>query len=475
MKLRSGTIYYNEQAQANTRRRNTSRHPLWKVLPPEIRLMVLKELRPLADKRNPMAHWASVCKEWQYFFEPDTFKALKIRSPGPEIGLMAQIVKGYRRKLVWRISLHVEMAEYSSAEYSQPEDSKTITTNNAALAEAVTSLFAILSKWNKSESSRYVTLQLSAGSIADNHHPYKTFHRHFLRQRADNRWAFHAKRRLLGNLLDSDFQAQKLPRVPIIKKLSMARHYYRSLSGSSMEHILSSLPGLNTLSYQSWRAIDRQGHTERDAATKRILETVADTPGIRTAAFWEARSWPIHNSARYSRPVNHSLVYAAVRASYRLHRFAISHTIDAAYFFQCHNTIGETTETGGWPDLFSLALTTNIGRLRSSPVEVNNLIMRAGIAASRMPKLKIMEVWAPGVKDGFFFRYAVREDSTQLLIAATWQLQIDIEAIRPWQQVGNRHAPFPFFCDLESISPETLISPSSICSKLKMDRWLREW
>ncbi|KAK1976569.1 hypothetical protein LZ30DRAFT_603202 [Colletotrichum cereale] len=408
MKLRSKTVCLNEEAETNPQDGATSPHPFWQALPQEIRLMVLKELRQLADQRHQMAHWASVSKEWQYFFEPETLETLRICSPGSDIGRMDQVVRGYRRKLVRTISLHVGMAEYTSAEHGQPEDMDTIMANNVALAEALTALFSILSQWEKATSAHHVTLRLSAGSIADNHHPYKAFHNHFFRQQAQAGWALNAKKRLLGNLLDPDFQAGKLPQVPIIKQFSMDRHYYRSLSGASMEKILSRLPHLRAFKYQSWRAVDRNGHRARDAASKRILRTIVNIPSIRGVVFWEARSKAIHRSTRQYRPVNHSLVSAAVRASYRLQHLAISHAIDAAFFFQYHNTRIEAQKKCSkhlrdWPALTSLALTTDIGRLLSNPAEIDSLILGAGNAALRMPKLKIMEVWGPGLREGLFF------------------------------------------------------------------------
>ncbi|WDK21447.1 hypothetical protein CGRA01v4_12737 [Colletotrichum graminicola] len=457
MKLRSRTICSNEQPEINIRHEATPLpRPLWKALPQEIRLMVLRDLRPLANKKRQMAHWASVSKEWQYFFEPEIFKTLRICSPGSDIDHLRRIVTGYRRRLVTKISLHVGMTEYASAEYGRPEDSDTITANNLALAGALTALFSILSKWGKPTSKRYIGLQLSAGSISDNHHPYKTPHRHFLRQRARDGWNSNAKKRLLGNLLDPGFQDQDLPSVPIIKIFSMDAHYYRSLSGASMEQILSSLPRLQAVSYLSWRAVDRNGQGERDAASKTILGTIANTRSIQEVVFWEARSKTIHKPTRFYRTVSYSLVHAAIRASYRLQRFAISHAIDAAYFFQFHNT---RTISRDWPNLTTLALTTYLGRLLSSPAETNSLILGAGNAALCMPKLEIMEVWAPGKQEGFFFRYEVRkDDTTELFIAATWQLQIDWEAIKPWQRVADRYAPLQFICNVETISPKTLRS-----------------
>ncbi|KAK1596373.1 uncharacterized protein LY79DRAFT_62543 [Colletotrichum navitas] len=145
MKFRSKIVYLNEQAEINLQDEATLPHPLWKALPQEIRLMVLKELKPLANKKRQMAHWASVSKEWQYFLEPEIFDTVRICSLGSDIDRIGQIVRGYRGKLASKISLHVGMIEYTGAEYAQPEDSDTITANNLALAEALTALFSILS------------------------------------------------------------------------------------------------------------------------------------------------------------------------------------------------------------------------------------------------------------------------------------------------------------------------------------------
>ncbi|KAK1998301.1 hypothetical protein LX36DRAFT_35555 [Colletotrichum falcatum] len=310
---------------------------------------------------------------------------------------------------------------------------------------------------------------------------YNGAHRHFLRQRSRGDWALNAKKRLFGNLLNPDFQAGNLPQAPIISQLPMGRHCYRGLSGAAMKKIISSLPHLRVFKYQCLAGVDRNDLIARDTASKTIFETLIYMPRVRRVAFWEGISGSMNSSAREYKSVNPILLLVAVKASYRLEHFSICHAIDATDFFQSHHLLAGlrdpyTMRPYGWPHLAFLALTTHIGRLRSNPVEVNRLILAAGNAASLMPKLQIMEVFTPGIREGFFFRYEVRDDGiTRLFIAATWRLQILTEAVRPWRQVAERHAPSRFVCQVESIrNPEALTSHWSICSKLRLYRMMRE-
>ncbi|KAK1622149.1 hypothetical protein BDP81DRAFT_334935 [Colletotrichum phormii] len=474
--MRSKTLCSNEEAEIIPPNAASSLHPLWEALPRELRQMVLKELSPLAKKRHQMAHWASVSKEWQYFFEPAIFRTLRIRSPGPEIDRMGEIVRDYRIGLVRKIILLIGTTEYNSAEYVQPENSDTIMANNAAAANALTALFSILSEWGKTTPEHHISFKVGAGSKADSHHPYHDFYRYTLRYQPRGDWISNAKKRLLGNLLDPDFQARELPEVPIIRGFTMDPQYYRSFSGESMEKILTSMPRLRNFRYCYWPAVDQNGHATRDAANERILKAVVNNPKIQILVFLKAKSKAFPTEGWQDRSVNHDVVSATVRASYRLRRVAMLGTINAAYFFRdhMHGTDFDSQEdepnlSRHWPDLTHLALTAPINRLLYNDSEVDSLIISAGTAASRMPKLKMMEVYSPGNVVGFFFRYEIREDNTaKLFIAATWDLEIGVWAIRPWEHAARRRG-LQFSCEVEDLEPEVL------CSKLRLFPQVKKW
>ncbi|KXH47138.1 hypothetical protein CSAL01_08547 [Colletotrichum salicis] len=186
----------------------------------------------------------------------------------------------------------------------------------------------------KATSEHNISFKVDAGSKADSHHPYNDFSRYSLRYRPRRDWISNAKKRLLGNRLDPDFQARELPQVPIIRGFTMDRQYYRSFSGESMEKILSSMPHLRSFRYCYWPAVDQNGHETRDAANERILKAVVNNPSIQTLDFMKAKSKAFPRDGWQDIPVNHDLVSAAVKATCRLRRVAMPDTIDAAYFFK---------------------------------------------------------------------------------------------------------------------------------------------
>lgn len=424
-----------------------------------------------------MAHWSSVSREWQYSFEPEIFESLCIRSCGREIGRLDQVVKGYRIKLVRNITLLIGTAEFTGAEHYQPEDGDTITAVNVVVTEALTALFCVLSQWGKATPGHHIALELCASFKAKNNHmhPCNAFHR-YSRHLAQANRTLDAKKRLLSTFSEPDFQAEELPQVPIIERFSMDRQYYQSFSGGLMKKLVSSMSCLQYFGYLYWPAVDQNEQGTGEAASEEILHAVINNPRIQTLNLWKAQITTFPWDLWRSRPVNYGLVSAAVEASYRRERVALANVIDAADFFENHIDAISTGAPANdpehprrWSCLTNLALTAHAARLARNVAGTNFLIMAAGMAATHMPKLEMMEVFSPTESVAFSLRFDTGEEKTaKLSIAATWQLEIRDGVIEPWQNVANRRA-LRFICEVETIESEDLHS------KLQLFPKITEW
>ncbi|KXH51171.1 hypothetical protein CNYM01_04501 [Colletotrichum nymphaeae SA-01] len=468
------TLVSNEQLEINFRNPGSSLHPFWKALPQELRLMVLEKLPPLAKERHEMARWASVSREWQYFFEPEIFENLSIRSCGREIGRMGQVVRGYRMQLVKHITLLVGTAEFTGVEYDQREDVETITAINVVVVGALTALFQVLSQWGKAIPGHHIALELCAGFKADNHdmHPCNAFHR-YTRDRAQANRILDGTKRLLSTFSDPESQAQELPQVPIIERFSMDRQYYRSFSGEVLERIVSSMPCIRYFGYMYWPMIGRNNKGMDEVASLEILQAVFNSPRIQTLNLWNAQPRTFPWDLRQHRPVNYSLSSMAVEATYRCERVAMANVIDATDFFEDHINAISTGAPGTffdqprrWPCLTNLALTTPADRLAPNVARTNFLVLAAGLAAIHMPKLEMMEVFSPTELVAFSLRFDIGEDQTaKLSIAATWQLEICEEAFKPWQLVADCRA-LRLICEVETIQSKELHSKLQLFPKI---------
>ncbi|KAF6803306.1 hypothetical protein CSOJ01_11007 [Colletotrichum sojae] len=103
------------------------------------------------------------------------------------------------------------------------------------------------------------------------------------------------------------------------------------------------------------------------------------------------------------------------------------------------------------------------------------LLMKAALAASYLPRLRIMELWAPGVGEGFIFRYHVKEEEVCITTAATWHIKKNRKVSEAWKKVARRHPDLGFRYDTDYIDPETLTETDSICKRLELYHLLREW
>lgn len=129
---------------------------------------------------------------------------------------------------------------------------------------------------------------------------------------------------------------------------------------------------------------------------------------LRELCLYEDASYPLHKDVRTG-PALQSFALRLLNATRNLEHLAISRVITARQFFETFvdtfdkNLDAMVKHPQGWPNLQTLALTTT--ELVPEKEASEGLLVLAAIAACFMPKLKCMELWSTGKKNGAIFRY----------------------------------------------------------------------
>lgn len=137
---------------------------IWGSLPPEIRLMILKAL---IQEGCYLAHYATVCREWQSVVEQKSFGRLKL-TPSRLAGFGDMVHR--QRVLVKYIWLCIELREYDCSQCEIGETDPWHGSNTDIIKKAIRELFSVLSKW---EPSRSLVLDISVHSPSDSKHQFK--------------------------------------------------------------------------------------------------------------------------------------------------------------------------------------------------------------------------------------------------------------------------------------------------------------
>lgn len=127
--------------------------------------------------------------------------------------------------------------------------------------------------------------------------------------------------------------------------------------------------------------------------------------------------------------------HAVAHASLELEHLSASFIVDASHFF---NTLMPSWE---WPNLISLALTSQLLAPNSSPDRMNGMLQAAAAAVAKMPKLQAMEIWTGGKGSAALFRYEAASGSVPATITCrgTWELPLQPVAIDAWEAVAQRN------------------------------------
>ena len=132
-----------------------ARNASWTSLPAEIRLMILEAIA--RQKHQSCASLATVCQEWQFFFEKQNFRRLRI---GTFCLHEFQRICVQRRELIHHIQLDPELCVYTCPFCGFLElGSWVLPGDDLAVVRGFQRLFSILSSWKLKDA---LTLEISS-------------------------------------------------------------------------------------------------------------------------------------------------------------------------------------------------------------------------------------------------------------------------------------------------------------------------
>lgn len=106
-------------------RSSTTRY-FWNSLAPEVRLLILRCI--VKGKETVRASsLATVSREWQSFFERETFRRIALASP--DLPVFSKAVRGknvVRLSYIRNLHLRIRLAEYTKRIYDKPESATNI-------------------------------------------------------------------------------------------------------------------------------------------------------------------------------------------------------------------------------------------------------------------------------------------------------------------------------------------------------------
>lgn len=114
----------------------------------------------------------------------------------------------------------------------------------------------------------------------------------------------------------------------------------------------------------------------------------------------------------------------------------------ASYFIDASQVFEACKLDWTWPNLTTLALTSNTMVPSTNHEETNSLLVAAGTVALRMPKLTRMEIWNGRKGIASLFRYLAAPGSTSIEWCGTWNLQLDTNVLEAWKKVAQTNTEY---------------------------------
>ncbi|KAH7266178.1 hypothetical protein B0J15DRAFT_534266 [Fusarium solani] len=426
---------------------STTRY-FWNSLPPEIRLLILRCIALNFESKETVraSSLATVSREWRSFFEGETFRRIALASP--DLPAFSKVVRGedaIRPGYIRNLYLRIRLAEYTKRIYDKPESATNIKENNRTFTSDMTVLLNSLSSWEGTRGG--LTLEINAHSPSDQifHRSEGEVHddypirfkedlkdlRSFLEYLRDKRAARvtsiavprsvrrGAARRLRGTPLELLPQRQKrgtcstnnLPRVPIVKGLVLRRSFFRGIAPESIATLLrESFVALESFYLHKWI-----GQTP-DLQTC-LMPTLP--PTVRRFSFDQSSRW---DSCKYASAPKKLEGLARLMAT-SCHRF----------------TEFSPPLKNKESKLQHLTLRTQHLRPRGRQNFVTDFLIIAALAAMKLPRIRILEIWNSGHRFGYLFRYA--QDSHRATI--TWrvigsQFVLMPKVVGAWTRVASR-------------------------------------
>ncbi|KAF4964064.1 hypothetical protein FZEAL_10891 [Fusarium zealandicum] len=453
----------------------------WASLSPEIHMLILQCIIPKygsietrTDRGfGKASSLATVSREWQSFFEKETFRRMALVSS--DLPAFAKAVRGknaIRLNYINRLWLHIELAEYTRRIYSKPESATNIAQNNRTFTYAMAALLNALSSWDGIRGG--LRLEINAHSPSDQkYHPlefaihddypfkfeedlerYPSFSEYRRQGRLDCRVAGITRhhivakhgmmRRLRGTPLELQpwlFQRHQgcgnsirnLPQVPIVKGLLLRQEFFRGIAPTSLARLLrDSFVALESFRYERWMARRKTDEHAffNDLHTHLIPALPASVEGFFLS---QQQRWDIKGPWPKQKLINQISWFLGTIC----HRFVeFCPPIEfAAKLFLRQIVLGGTREGS---KLKHLSLRADQIQASSPQSAVTYFLSLAARAAKHLPRLRVLELWNCGHGFGYIFRYT--QDDSRATI--TWRplgtdFALEPKVLKTWAKVAS--------------------------------------
>ncbi|KAF7559678.1 hypothetical protein G7046_g4472 [Stylonectria norvegica] len=408
-----------------------------------------------------LAHYATVSKSWQRFFERKTFRHLSIFSN--EIHQFNRIVHGERRGMVKHVLLNfvvnkrtsITLPNLFNTDYVSDESDRSFTS-------AVRYLLQVFSGWDiEAGKGQGITLELAPADhvlrsrvVLERRRLYAKLlegnpielcsYPLFLYPLAVaplltsetfdlgtfsnpptgvdnwNAWTSFKNqelgRRGLGldeqSLMNENSVVVPLPRANVVAKLLIRLEFLLNFQPAALGEIIQSLPCLQDIQLERWRFGNKRSNDNWDFQRYAMMAKIslATLTTLKKLSIFEEADTDYHRQGRdLCRPSPDGFLSRMIfTASQNLEHLAISTMIDGRDFYQAetHRGMGlpanlslPTGPLPSWPSLKTLALTCE-DLTSTSTLERDAILRAAGEAAKRMPQLQVLELWHHRERDG---------------------------------------------------------------------------
>ncbi|KAK3394510.1 hypothetical protein B0H63DRAFT_48274 [Podospora didyma] len=402
----------------------TSSSTHWHHLAAEIRCVILERL--LQDGCS-LAGFATVSREWQTIIERHNFARIKL-TPSRIADFGSVIHRN--NALVRYLWLCLELEEYDCTLCASrdPETWGMSHRDNALIVTAFQDLFSTPGTWEPGGGGNSLMLDISVHSPSDSEHWFKylTFRPSTPFDDQEEDGAQDDDQSMLAKLDDrqhgwedgrrASAPCRQLPLVPAVTGVLLRQQTRRRWKPMALANMFSRLPELQVIHYEPWREWEKRTSTKVDGCLvhQSVFESLALSKLKRLVLFENFNQSYLpresHRDEDLIRIPAPNVGRAVATASLKLEHLSASFMVDADDFLQARQRFWE------WPNLNSLALTSQLLTPGESQVDINDMLIAAAAATMRMPKLRTMKIWNGQEGLAILFQYQTARNSRQAVI-----------------------------------------------------------
>ncbi|KAK0659485.1 hypothetical protein QBC41DRAFT_237256 [Cercophora samala] len=451
----------------------------WGSLPAEIRCTILEVIM---GEKYPGCGWgslASVCKEWQSVVERKNFARLNLREHS--LGRFQSEQPVRCRNLLRHICLDIEIRNYTCGSCGREEYAEYST---SMIRPVLNFGLAFLTGFKEAKD---LTLELNIYSPSDPDHWFHHWHfgsrnqrppqaidcarRHdpkhgWVRGRQVAPPPCTATMRLFEQVeLDVQFIKYRLDNITCFVLQRQVRR--------QIEHVwrlIRKLDCLEHLIYEPWRPWSNGQRRKRDEELI-ILVSQCLPSSLKKVSVFEDFSDEVVASLGDSLDTNRQRMYLVMPGdnlvtpsrvvtpqvgaefaarSLPLEALSVSFMINAEDFFDA------CQPTWMWPQLESLALTSQRLTETGSRQGIEALLIAAGVAALRMPKLRSMAIWNGGKGNACAFIYRTEGLCASISWSGTWDMDLSGDVVAVWRRVAYE-GPLRHVLQVKKVKVEAVI------------------